>query len=209
MIRVGSAGIALVVLVLVVAGCAAEVPLAKRRYDLSAKHFSRPADDRANIYVFRNGNAMTQVQLFIDGIPAGTLAGYTYALLTVRPGRHTLVSRKWQTDTVIILDIHGGLNYYVEQGGLSKPASPAAVVGAMAAVAAGGPVVGTAVAAGISDATPRTPSYDLELELVDRADGREAVRNCYLIAEVPPPLPPMPKVAPKAEAEDADLPPGW
>ena len=50
-----------------------------------------------------------------------------------------------------------------------------------------------------------------ELELVERAEGREGVRHCYLIAAVPPPLPPLPRPPPKEPEpeDDPDLPPGW
>jgi hypothetical protein len=177
--------------------------MATSRWDRAAKKFSRPPDDRANIYVFRRGSPSTKVQLFLDGVPASTLGSYSFTVLTVRPGRHSLVSRRGGRDFQLILEIVGGFNYYVSQGEMSKDSGRAVAVAAVF-----GGLVGAAAAAGFADAS--TP----DLELVDRAEGREAVRHCNLIAEVPPALPPLPKpVAPAAdegqEADNGDLPPGW
>ena len=147
---------------------------------------------------YRRGSASSKVQLFLDGAPASVLGSYSFTVLTVRPGMHSLVSGAGRTNSPLVLEIHGGLNYYVSQGAKSD---------AVVTAAAFGGVIGGVVAASVVDGAS-------DLQLVDRAEGREAVRHCNLIAEVPPALPPLPKpTVPAAresqQGEDGDLPPGW
>lgn len=101
-------------LLLLTGGCAS-VPMASLVEDNQAKTFNVPAD-MANIYVYRNesiGGAISMTVTLDDKI-AGTSGPQTYFLFTVAPGKHFLSS---QAENVSTLDINAkaGKNYFVWQ----------------------------------------------------------------------------------------------
>jgi hypothetical protein len=53
------------------------------------------------------------MDLFLDGMAVGTMEPGSFALLTVRPGPHTLVSRFRKDDADLTIDATGGWVYYV------------------------------------------------------------------------------------------------
>src|SRR5437867_4131567 len=77
-------------LALIASGCA-NVPMAPTELDAQAKQFSIPAG-KANLYINRGGGLGTAVviQLQLDGLIVGSLAPYTYHLISVSPGKHTI-----------------------------------------------------------------------------------------------------------------------
>jgi hypothetical protein len=94
----------------------AQVALAPRREDQLAKQFISPPRDVARIYVYRNEGfgAAVRMKLFLDGVPAGETGPFTYTVLSVRPGEHTLVSRA-ENDSQLNLSLFGGYLYFVWQ----------------------------------------------------------------------------------------------
>jgi hypothetical protein len=79
---------------LLAASACASVPMAPDNIDAYAKSFIPPPPDRAHIYVYRNESMGGGVKfdMRLDGQPAGTTVGKTFALLPVRPGQHLLTS---------------------------------------------------------------------------------------------------------------------
>jgi hypothetical protein len=105
----------------------ASVPMAPSNWDATAKTFQAPPPDRAYVYVYRNQALPPQVRtkLFLDRQPAGTIVRYTFALLPVRPGHHTLVAEGESKDVVQPIDVRGGESVFVWleiQGSGSGPA---------------------------------------------------------------------------------------
>jgi hypothetical protein len=102
----------------VLMGCARGWQASNQR-DYKAKKFGYPRPDRAKIYVYREAESgpsllrSTRMELFLDGMPAGSMKPGSFALLTVRPGPHTLFSRSQGEDAELKIDATGGGVYYV------------------------------------------------------------------------------------------------
>ena len=101
----------------ILAGSAcASVPMAPADFDSAAKAFAPPPPDRAHVYVYRNesfGGAV-KMDLFMDGLPAGSTVSKTFALVPVRPGPHKFVS-KAENDSELPLLAQPGQNIFVWQ----------------------------------------------------------------------------------------------
>jgi hypothetical protein len=95
-------------------GCAS-VPMASADNDSKAKTFATAAD-KANIYVYRNESmgAAIKMPVALNGKLVGDTAAKTFMLLSVAPGKHTLVS-KTENDSTLSLDVQAGRNYFVWQ----------------------------------------------------------------------------------------------
>jgi len=90
--------------------------MASASYDRLAKRFTPPPPDIAKIYVYRNEpwGGTVKMDLYLDGVLAATTVPYSFTVLKVRPGTHTLVSRA-EDDSVLSLDVTGGWIYFVWQ----------------------------------------------------------------------------------------------
>jgi hypothetical protein len=119
----------------VLMGCTSEWQASNQR-DYKAKKFGYPHRDRAKIYVYREAGSLAgpspwrslklfTVGLFLDGMSAATMEPKSFALLTVRPGPHTLVSRIGAEDAELTIDATGGWVYYVAL----EAGSPGSVTG--------------------------------------------------------------------------------
>ncbi len=98
----------------VMSGCAS-VPMASDEKDVAAKTF-RVQPGKSNIYVYRNesmGGAV-KMEVDLDGKQVGTTAAKTYLLLTVNPGKHTLVSHA-EGNSTLAVDAQAGKNHFVWQ----------------------------------------------------------------------------------------------
>lgn len=95
-------------------GCAS-VDMASPEADEQAKTFAvRPG--LANIYLYRNtsvGGALT-FDIELDGKVIGQTAPNTFMLLTVRPGKHVIVSIG-ESESTVEVDTVAGQNYFVHQ----------------------------------------------------------------------------------------------
>lgn len=71
---------------------------------------------RVGIYIYRDASpkAGATMEISIDGLPLGRTAPMTHVYLEVPSGRHTLVSKASNVDT-LVLDSEPGRTYYVFQ----------------------------------------------------------------------------------------------
>jgi hypothetical protein len=79
---------------------------------------STPAiqDGKAAIYIYRDSSpkAGVSMDLWIDGQPLGRTAPTTHVYLEINPGRHTIVSKASNVDT-LFLNAEPGKTYFVFQ----------------------------------------------------------------------------------------------
>lgn len=94
-------------------GCAS-VPMANVQQDAAAKTFKH-TEGKANLYVYRNESlgAALKLPVIVDGKVVGDTAANTFMLLTLEPGKHTVLSKS--KDDVLELDLQAGKNYFVWQ----------------------------------------------------------------------------------------------
>jgi len=92
-------------------GCAS-VPMGDAGQDAALKAFTIPTD-RAGIYVYRNESmgAAIKMDVAIDGVEIGQTAAKTYMFTELAPGRHTIVSRAENTDTLELEAGPGSITY--------------------------------------------------------------------------------------------------
>ncbi|STQ89511.1 DUF2846 domain-containing protein [Iodobacter fluviatilis] len=92
-------------------GCAS-VPKGDTKQDIALKTFTVPAD-KAGLYIFRNesmGAAVT-MDVELDGKELGKTAAKTYLYKEVEPGKHSIVSKAENTETLEIEAKPGTLIY--------------------------------------------------------------------------------------------------
>lgn len=106
--------LALSVVALSLVGCAS-VNMGDAKQDASAKTFA-VAPDKAGVYVYRNESmgAAVRMDVEVDGKPIGQTAANTYLFKELTPGKHTIVSKAENTDTLEI-EAKPGTLYYVWQ----------------------------------------------------------------------------------------------
>ena len=93
-------------------GCTS-VPMGDAKQDAALKVFKVPVD-RSGIYIYRTGSllgAMVKMDVMIDGTLIGQTASNTYLYKEVTPGKHTIVSKAENTDSIDIEAKPGTLNY--------------------------------------------------------------------------------------------------
>jgi hypothetical protein len=143
---------------------------ASGRPPLPAVQFVQPPSDRAYIYLYRNAGLYSgHVKLWLDGVFAGGMGRNSFAFFRVRPGRHVLVAGSKDSQG-IALHVLGGEVVYLEQ---DVTVVPLAAVSPLAAAIVGDDAV------------------LVEFQRVSREEGRAGVRECQLIPDLPPPLPPV------------------
>jgi hypothetical protein len=101
-------------LALLFAGCAS-VPMGDAKRDAELKNFT-PNSDKAGVYVYRNEviGAAIKMDVELDGKHLGRTASKVYLYTEVAPGKHTIVSRAENEDT-LELEVMAGKLYYVWQ----------------------------------------------------------------------------------------------
>ena len=106
-------GIALLSLL---AGCAS-VEMASIEQDNLRKSFSEPSDEKAGLYLYRNGLLGTAVKrsLSIDGIPVGAPAVKTFFYIEVEPGSRVVATESEFGSNEVSLNTLPGQNYFVQQ----------------------------------------------------------------------------------------------
>jgi hypothetical protein len=100
--------------VMFVTGCAS-VPMASEEQDKKAKTFAvQPG--KSNIYIYRNETmgAAVKMPVVADGRIVGDTVSKTFILLSVDPGKHSLVS-KTENDAVLDIVTEKNKNYFVWQ----------------------------------------------------------------------------------------------
>jgi Protein of unknown function (DUF2846) len=106
--------VAALVLCLAIFGCAS-VPMGDPIQDAALKTFKVPAD-KAGIYVYRNETlgAAVKIDVIIDGQNIGETATNTYFYREVTPGKHSVVSKAENTDSVEV-DLKPGTLAFIWQ----------------------------------------------------------------------------------------------
>ena len=115
---------AIVLAIVLGAGCAREpLPRADEAAAAAAKTFT-PGTESANVYVYRNEilGSIVRIAVTVDGKEVGMTRGLTYLLLRLQPGRHTIVSQG-QTSRALTFDVAAGKNYFVWQEVKHNPLS--------------------------------------------------------------------------------------
>jgi len=100
-----------VVCLLTLSSCAT-VRIGDQTQDSAAKEFKVPSE-KAGVYVFRNqtfGGGI-KMDVLVDGFLVGETAAKTYLYFELPPGKHTIMSRAENTDSLTIDFIAGTLSY--------------------------------------------------------------------------------------------------
>jgi hypothetical protein len=85
--------------------------------DTESKTFTKPAADKAGLYVYRNtivGQALKKT-VSVDGVPIGETANVVYLHRLIAPGQHLLSTESEFSDNAVELDAQPGTNYFFEQ----------------------------------------------------------------------------------------------
>ncbi len=92
-------------------GCAS-VPMGDAKQDAAAKTFTAPTD-KAGVYIYRNESmgAAVKMDVDLDGTAIGQTVANTFLYKEVTPGKHTIVSKAENDDTIEIDAEPGKLNY--------------------------------------------------------------------------------------------------
>lgn len=101
---------------LLISGCAS-VPMASKEQDAVMKTFSKPAANKAGLYVYRNsfaGQALKK-NVYVDGVLLGETANKVYFYKEISPGQHQLSTESEFSDNAINFQANGGSNYFAEQ----------------------------------------------------------------------------------------------
>lgn len=108
------AALALLLLACALVGCAT-VPMATPEEDRRIKSLVPPAD-AALVYLYRHETLGYSVHMDVtmDGYPAGQTVAKSFMVWTLAPGRHVLVS-KAEEDNTMALDVAAGRRYFVWQ----------------------------------------------------------------------------------------------
>ena len=99
---------------LVLVGCGGAVQRAPKELDTQRKLFTLPPEDKAAIYIFRDGFLGSQVntEIFIDGKILGKNLGSTYLYADVHPGTHMITSH-FVGYVSLSIETEGGEIYFV------------------------------------------------------------------------------------------------
>lgn len=97
-----------------ISGCAT-VPMAPMEDDALHKEFSKPAEDYAGLYIYRNSHLGCALKktISIDGEVIGETAPMTYFYHDISPGTHTISTESEFSDNSLTLDAKGGQNYFI------------------------------------------------------------------------------------------------
>jgi hypothetical protein len=100
--------------VLNLVGCAS-VPMGDSKQDAALKTFAQKKDV-AGLYIYRNESigAAVRMDVEVDGKPLGQTAAKTYVYTEITPGKHSVVSKSENDDTLEIDTVAGKL-YFIWQ----------------------------------------------------------------------------------------------
>jgi hypothetical protein len=108
------AGIGLLIITIVLGGCAS-VPMGNPAQDTQAKKFTPPTD-KAAIYVYRTGSfgGAYAIPVAFDGQIMGKTAVDTYFYWLVKPGRYAIATGG-ETASQLEVTVEAGKNYFIWQ----------------------------------------------------------------------------------------------
>ncbi|MFH2059231.1 MAG: DUF2846 domain-containing protein [Pseudomonadota bacterium] len=107
---------AVLIFVFIFSGCAS-VPLAPVGMDTSAKTFSKPTENKAGLYVYRDsfvGKALKKT-VYLDGAVIGETANKTFFYREILPGSHTLSTESEFSENSITFQAEKEKNYFARQ----------------------------------------------------------------------------------------------
>lgn len=104
-----------VVVALILCGCAAKTPMMPERADVAAKRFM-PPPNKANLYITRTSNLGFAIlfKLYLDGELAGSIAPSTYLLFELEPGKHQIAVITAENQDAVTIDFRDGENYFID-----------------------------------------------------------------------------------------------
>lgn len=102
-----------------ITGCVSlpSVPMDSRENDIRLKSFPTPNHGNAGVYIFRHdswGQALTK-DIYIDGKKIGTTANKVYFYKELPAGSHTFATESEFSPNELVINLEGGLNYFIEQ----------------------------------------------------------------------------------------------
>jgi hypothetical protein len=99
---------------LFLSGCAS-VPMGDETQDAALKNFTAP-QEVAGLYIYRNESigAGVKMEVEVDGQPLGKTAALTYLYTELPSGKHTIVSRA-ENDDSLDVEVQAGKLYYIWQ----------------------------------------------------------------------------------------------
>lgn len=109
-------GILVVLCSFYLTGCAT-VPMASIENDAIRKSYSKPFDNSAGLYIYRDtklGGALKKT-VSIDGEVIGETAPMTYFYRNITPGSHIISTESEFSDNMLTLDAIDGKNHFVRQ----------------------------------------------------------------------------------------------
>ncbi len=108
--------VVVIISVSLLTGCAS-VPMAPLEQDTALKAFSKPAADKAGLYIYRDsfvGQALKK-NVYVDGVFLGETANKTYFYKEITPGQHQISTESEFSDNATTFQAEGGKNYFFEQ----------------------------------------------------------------------------------------------
>ena len=99
-----------------VTGCAS-VPMASKEEDAALKQFSKPTEDKAGLYIYRDssvGQALKK-NVYVDGKLVGETANKVYFYKEVTPGEHKISTESEFSENDASFNAKAGQNYFAEQ----------------------------------------------------------------------------------------------
>jgi hypothetical protein len=105
----------IVVASILVAGCAATVPVMPDHLDATAKEFSPPAG-KANLYITRTDGLGIAVlfKVHLDGKLVGSIAADTYLLFEVEPETNQVAVITEESQDALEIDVEAGKTYFID-----------------------------------------------------------------------------------------------
>lgn len=106
-----------IIFISLLTGCAASVPMASKEQDNALKAFSKPAADKAGLYIYRTTGVggLLKKKVFLDGVLLGETAPNIYFYREITPGEHQISTESEFGDNTITFQAESGKNYFVEQ----------------------------------------------------------------------------------------------
>jgi hypothetical protein len=102
-------------ILMLLGGCAATVPMMPDSFDLAAKEFL-PRTGKANLFITRTSSLGFAVlfKVHLDGKLVGSIVPSTYLLFEVEPGTHQVAVITEESQDAVEITSEAGRNYFVD-----------------------------------------------------------------------------------------------
>ncbi len=107
---------AAVIAIALLTGCAS-VPMESKEQDAARKEFTKPAANKAGLYVYRNTSfgAALKKNVYLDDVLLGETARLVYFYKEITPGKHKLSTESEFSDNATTFEAVAGNNYFAQQ----------------------------------------------------------------------------------------------